>query len=195
MRGTLISDGRCLAHDTGPGHPESPRWIEAVLQRLRTRRDLSDLLDRRVSVPAGDSDVLGVHSFLQARERAHGCGYSTKLGPVACRFRPDRFVVSAGFDAHMTDSLGRQLLRTRSLALLSRRVRRLAADLRDSRVVLTLEGGYGLPTLTDCVEVCLWELCGERAYITDTPPKPDATPASAAAVTAARGRVRMLWDI
>jgi len=47
----------CLAHDPGPGHPETPARLEAVLEALRDE----PLADVRQATPATDAPLLAVH--------------------------------------------------------------------------------------------------------------------------------------
>ena len=57
----LVSDPALLRHDTGPGHPERPARITAVLERLRA----DGLLDACVALdarPITDAELLRVHA-------------------------------------------------------------------------------------------------------------------------------------
>ena len=72
------------------------------------------------------------------------------LRPAIQRYDPDLFVVSAGFDAHRHDPISRMRVSTEGYALLTDRVRSLAADV-DAGLAFVLEGGYGLDTLSEGV--------------------------------------------
>ena len=74
------------------------------------------------------------------------------LRPAIERYDPDIFVVSAGFDAHRHDPISRMRVSTEGYALLTDRVRSLAADV-DAGVAFVLEGGYGLDTLSEGVAI------------------------------------------
>lgn len=68
--------------------------------------------------------------------------------PELNRFRPDFLLLSAGFDAHHLDPLGRQRLVAGDFARMTRRVKKLA----EGRIVSLLEGGYHLEALGEsCV--------------------------------------------
>lgn len=65
-------------------------------------------------------------------------------------FEPELLLVSAGFDAHVDDSLSDMRVTTGAFTELARRARRLAP-----RVAAVLEGGYNLRTLPDLVEAAV----------------------------------------
>jgi acetoin utilization deacetylase AcuC-like enzyme len=74
------------------------------------------------------------------------------LRPAIERYDPDLFVVSAGFDAHRHDPISRMRVSTEGYALLTDRIRSLAADV-DAGLAFVLEGGYGLDTLSEGVAI------------------------------------------
>jgi acetoin utilization deacetylase AcuC-like enzyme len=83
-----------------------------------------------------------------------GCGdaeyltaFDAIVAPVLREFRPEIILVSAGFDAHAADPLGGMQVTTRGFVGLAERVRAVADDLCDGRLVLLLEGGYDLEAL------------------------------------------------
>ncbi len=66
-------------------------------------------------------------------------------------FQPDAILVSAGYDAHHRDPLASMSMTEAGFALLTDRVRQLAHDLCDDRLIVTLEGGYDLDGLSGSV--------------------------------------------
>ena len=87
-----------------------------------------------------------------------GCGdaeylttFDAIVTPVLREFRPEMILVSAGFDAHAADPLGGMRVSTRGFVGLAARVRAVADDLCDGRLVLMLEGGYDLEALGESV--------------------------------------------
>jgi acetoin utilization deacetylase AcuC-like enzyme len=70
--------------------------------------------------------------------------------PAATAFRPELILISAGFDAHRADPLGRCLLETGDFARMTRHVRDLSA-LTGAPIGAVLEGGYDPPALGECV--------------------------------------------
>jgi acetoin utilization deacetylase AcuC-like enzyme/formylglycine-generating enzyme required for sulfatase activity len=93
-----------------------------------------------VPLPAGSGDA----EYRRAFEK--------KLVPAALEFRPDLLLVSAGFDAHKGDLLGRMEVTTQGYAELTRIVRRIADQCCRGRLVSVLEGGYDLELLAESVE-------------------------------------------
>ena len=70
--------------------------------------------------------------------------FDKQLLPAALAFRPDLVLISAGFDAHEDDLLGRMKVSTEGYAELTRRVRRIADECCQGRLISVLEGGYNL---------------------------------------------------
>jgi len=79
--------------------------------------------------------------------------FEEKLRPAARAFKPDFVLLSAGFDAHADDLLGRMGLTAAGYADLTRIVKGLADECCQGRLVALLEGGYNLDALAESVEV------------------------------------------
>lgn len=74
-----------------------------------------------------------------------------ELLPAVDLFKPQLLLVSAGFDGHRRDPLAGLLLDTADFAWLTRELATIADRHADGRIVSTLEGGYDLATLAECV--------------------------------------------
>jgi acetoin utilization deacetylase AcuC-like enzyme len=102
-------------------------------------------VDCTINVPlpagAGDSEYTKV--------------FEGKLRREALIFSPDFVFVSAGFDAHEGDTLGRMAVTTEGFAKLTRIVKEIAVQCCHGRLVATLEGGYRLDDLAASVEAHL----------------------------------------
>jgi acetoin utilization deacetylase AcuC-like enzyme len=96
------------------------------------------------------------------------------LIPIARRFQPELILVSAGYDPHWSDRLGSMLVTGQGFFELTRRLVDLAAELCQGRLVLTLEGGYGLEGLAYGVVASLAALLGDRAFSDPIGPAPRA---------------------
>jgi acetoin utilization deacetylase AcuC-like enzyme len=83
------------------------------------------------------------------------------LVPAADEFAPDLVLISAGFDAHVSDPLGGMAVTTAGYAELTRIIVDLAERHCDGRVVSVLEGGYSLAGLGESVEAHLQAMSGE----------------------------------
>ena len=69
------------------------------------------------------------------------------LEDISRKFRPDLILISAGFDAHLTDPLGQLRLEDKDFISMTRTVKQWADDACGGRIVSCLEGGYNLDTL------------------------------------------------
>ncbi len=92
--------------------------------------------------------------------------------PFARRFRPQLILVSAGYDAHWRDPLAHMRLTTTGYAQLARRVKDLAQELCDGRLVVLLEGGYDLTALSYSVLNTLLALMGKQEVVDPLGPAP-----------------------
>ena len=97
-----------------------------------------------------------------------GCGdgeyvrvYDEIAVPVARRFKPQLIFVSAGFDAHWSESLASMCLSTNSYAQITLRIKALADEFCAGHVVFSLEGGYELAALAGNVKAVFEVLLGK----------------------------------
>lgn len=84
-----------------------------------------------------------------SREFRHAWNHA--LLPRIDRFAPDLILVSAGFDAHWRDPLAQLELQTEDYSWIGHQLKRLADQHAAGRLVASLEGGYDLQALTECV--------------------------------------------
>jgi acetoin utilization deacetylase AcuC-like enzyme len=84
------------------------------------------------------------------------------LTPIARQYRPEFILVSSGFDAHFRDPLGQMRVTENGFAALARRVKRIAAECCQNRMVAALEGGYDLHALAESGR-CVIEELGREA--------------------------------
>jgi acetoin utilization deacetylase AcuC-like enzyme len=99
-----------------------------------------------LTIGYGDGEYLGI--------------YEKILKPIALEFKPDMFLVSAGFDIYMGDPLGGMNVTPKGFAGLTRAVMDMAEECCGGRLVLTLEGGYDIRGERDSVKEVLKELSG-----------------------------------
>jgi len=77
--------------------------------------------------------------------------FEEKILPLAKAFNPDAILLSAGFDAHLSDPLGSINLQASSYAWMTRAVMDLADKCCNGRILSILEGGYDLNALSESV--------------------------------------------
>lgn len=98
---------------------------------------------------------------------------SQVLLPASRSFRPDLIIVSAGFDAASGDPIGGCGVAPKAFGLLTRELRRLAAEHAHGRLLFALEGGYNVEVLAECVEEVMLELVAQEP-VGDVDPFSDA---------------------
>jgi acetoin utilization deacetylase AcuC-like enzyme len=86
------------------------------------------------------------------------------LDPIAQRFKPQLILCSAGYDPHWSDRLGGLLMTDRGFFDLTRKLVDLSNDLCEGKLVLTLEGGYGLDGLAYGVVASCAALLNDRTF-------------------------------
>ncbi len=124
--------------------------------RSETGRDAGEGTTLNVPLPAGADDP----EFLHAVE--------TVIVPALVQFDPDLLIVSAGFDAHRDDPISRMRLSTEGYAVMTDQLRRL-----DVPTGYILEGGYGLDTLAEGVEIVHETFDGRDPVAPDGDPDED----------------------
>jgi len=68
-------------------------------------------------------------------------------------FKPQFILISAGFDAHREDPLAHIQLTGKGYEELTRKIKGMAADHAEGRLVSVLEGGYNLKALGESVAI------------------------------------------
>lgn len=95
--------------------------------------------------------------------------YRAVLGPLLAAYRPQLILVSAGFDAHQQDPMGRLNLSAAVFGRLTELVISLAKDENAPPILFSLEGGYEPGALADCVREVLKSLTAECRAADDAP--------------------------
>ena len=95
----------------------------------------------------GDDDVLHI--------------YRDVLIPIVRSFKPQLFLVAAGFDAHHRDPLGRTRLTEKAFRWLTQMVLQLSESRRSAPILMSLEGGYDNWALAASVKEVLGTLTFE----------------------------------
>ncbi len=93
-----------------------------------------------IPLPAGSGDAEYLEVFDQV------------IVPVVRRFSPQLILVSAGYDAHWSDSIAMMEVSVTGFAQMAGIIKGLADELCSGRLVFTLEGGYSLYALAASVK-------------------------------------------
>ena len=73
--------------------------------------------------------------------------FNAAIGEINQNFKPDLIMISAGFDAHLTDPLGQLRLQDADFVQMTRTIKQWADETCNGRIISVLEGGYNLETL------------------------------------------------
>lgn len=98
---------------------------------------------------------------------AYEAAFERVVMPAIERFDPDLIVVASGFDAGMSDPLGRMLCFSETYRLITRQCLALAQRHCNGRLLLCHEGGYSPTYVPFCGLAVMEELVGERSPVTD----------------------------
>ena len=77
--------------------------------------------------------------------------YKKEILEKVSEFKPEMLFISAGFDAHKNDPLANLNFSTDDFRIITKLLCEFADNHCKGRVVSTLEGGYDLPSLAECV--------------------------------------------
>jgi len=78
--------------------------------------------------------------------------------PIGRAFKPQFIMVSAGFDCHWRDPLGEMQVTEDGFQQMMRRIKRLAAECCQGKIVAALEGGYNLEAIANSGAVVIEEM-------------------------------------
>jgi acetoin utilization deacetylase AcuC-like enzyme len=106
----------------------------------------------------GRGYTLNVPVKARAEARQQRQMFDAAIGDIRRNFKPDLILISAGFDAHLTDPLGQLRLEDADFAAMTRSLKQWADETCGGRVVSLLEGGYNLETLGESVKNHVAEL-------------------------------------
>jgi acetoin utilization deacetylase AcuC-like enzyme len=117
-------------------YPQTGDWEET---------GVGEGLGYNINVPLpkdiGDSDIVSL--------------YDKMLNPLIARYKPELILVSAGFDGHCMDPIGRGRLTEICFGELAQLLTQLAESAGNIPVLLALEGGYEVTALVSCVKQVL----------------------------------------
>jgi acetoin utilization deacetylase AcuC-like enzyme len=73
--------------------------------------------------------------------------FDDAMKKILSKLHPDLIIISAGFDSHRQDPLGGLMLETEDFVWLTDKIKQIAAEYCQGRIVSVLEGGYNLKVL------------------------------------------------
>lgn len=108
--------------------------------------------DRERGIGKGEGFTLNVPMPAGGGDDEYMTIFDKVLGPAVEAFRPEFFIISAGFDAHEEDPLANMRITDAGFAEMTRRVVEWSDRLAGGKVLSCLEGGYNLDALGRSVE-------------------------------------------
>ena len=141
-----------------------------------------------VGVDAGEGTSINVGFSNEGYgDREYLAAFDRLIMPVAREYGPDLVVVSAGFDAALGDPLGGMAVTPAGYAHMTAQL----ASLAGGKIVVALEGGYNLRSISKSAAASLAVLCG------DAPPpleRGSAKPEALADIEACVGHLAPYWS-
>ena len=110
--------------------------------------------------------------------------------PVLTQFAPQLTIISAGFDAHEADPLASMRMTAAGYGRILSRLRRAA--LASGTVAIVTEGGYDLPAVRECLEVCL-DVFAENGQDSGEAAEIGSAPRGERAIVAVRAAQSAFW--
>ena len=99
----LVTHPACDRHDNGQGHPESPDRLRAMREAVRLDADLAAAVEERQAAPAGEEDLLRVHTPEHVMAVREAAGEARRRGQLVW-LDPDTAVSPASWDAALASA-------------------------------------------------------------------------------------------
>lgn len=115
--------------------------------------------------PAALGATLNVGLPAGSRDADYAAVFDHVFAPKLAAFKPDLILVSAGFDAFEHDPLAGMRVTHAGFAQMAARLRRLAEQLSNGKIVAVLEGGYDLDGLGGGMTATLNALIAETPLV------------------------------
>jgi len=93
------------------------------------------------------------------------------IRPVCREFQPEFILISAGFDTHWTDELTNMGWTYQGPAKYLKKLKTIADEFANGRILITLEGGYEIDKQAKAVYNCIQVLNGKDNLIIEEKPK------------------------
>ncbi len=97
-----------------------------------------------VGIGAGEGYTVNFPLPARSGEEVYLAAFDQVILPIAKAYQPELVLISAGYDAHFSDTLCSMLLRGNSYAEMTARLKGLAEETCGGKMMAALEGGYNL---------------------------------------------------
>lgn len=116
---------------------------------------------------AGEGCNLNIPLLPGGGHDAYLYAFERLVVPALARFRPQLIVVACGYDANAVDPLARMLAHSGTFRAMTARLRQVAEEFADGRLVLVHEGGYSEAYVPFCGQAVIEELAGVSTAVED----------------------------
>lgn len=145
---------------------------------------------------AGEGFIVNLPLPAETGDGGYVEAFAEVVLPLASAFRPEFFIISAGYDSHFADPLGGMVLTARGFGQMARMLDE-GARAAAVPVLAILEGGYDLDALGASVVATLEALTSRTAWgLPGEDPPPEASPVMIRArLREARRMIQSHWRI
>ncbi|MNE13166.1 Histone deacetylase-like amidohydrolase [compost metagenome] len=116
---------------------------------------------------AGEGCNLNISLLPGGGHDAYLYAFERLVVPALARFRPQLIVVACGYDANAVDPLARMLAHSGTFRALTARLRQVAEEFAEGRLVLVHEGGYSEAYVPFCGQAVIEALAGVNTAVED----------------------------
>ncbi|MNQ45027.1 Histone deacetylase-like amidohydrolase [compost metagenome] len=116
---------------------------------------------------AGEGCNLNIPLLPGGGHDAYLYAFERLVVPALARFRPQLIVVACGYDANAVDPLARMLAHSGTFRALTARLRQVAEEFAEGRLVLVHEGGYSEAYVPFCGQAVIEALAGVNTAVED----------------------------
>ncbi|MNC35397.1 Histone deacetylase-like amidohydrolase [compost metagenome] len=116
---------------------------------------------------AGEGCNLNIPLLPGGGHDAYLYAFERLVVPALARFRPQLIVVACGYDANAVDPLARMLAHSGTFRALTARLRQVAEEFAEGRLVLVHEGGYSEAYVPFCGQAVIEALAGVSTAVED----------------------------
>lgn len=148
----------------------------------------------------GEGEGYTVNFPLPARsgEEVYLAAFDRVILPIARQYEPELVLISAGFDGHFSDPLCSMMLSSNSYTEMTTRLKDLADQCCQGRIMASLEGGYNLAGISTSMVNVISVMAGEDIRVSEEgePSAQTSSPQGAMdVVEATRASMSSYWSL
>jgi acetoin utilization deacetylase AcuC-like enzyme len=98
---------------------------------------------------------------------AYEAAFDRVVIPALKEYKPELIIVPSGFDGGAGDPIGRQMMTSKGFQSLTQKLKKLAEEVCEGKILMTHEGGYSAATVPFFAHAVIETLAGEDLGIKD----------------------------